>query len=95
MVANDQSFPDGLGFRCPVIDGAHSKYELRDSDVVRFRNLPPDRRGFCSLIETDENIFRLPMLATVELVEVEQPGTWQANGYTVERRCFTVEVCWG
>ena len=52
---------------------------------------PADGQGCHSLVETDASVFRLPMLASVVLVEVSEPGAWEANGHTVARRCFTVQ----
>mmetsp|Transcript_35013 Transcript_35013/g.57941 ORF Transcript_35013/g.57941 Transcript_35013/m.57941 type:complete len:396 (-) Transcript_35013:172-1359(-) len=92
MVANQSSFPDGNGFRCPVNERGEVRYELRDSDIVRFISSAPDRSGSHSLVETDLNVFRLPPLALVRLERTENCGEWRANGHLVQRRCYTVSV---
>ena len=95
MAANGNSFPDDRGFRCPVNERGVVRYELRDSDVVRLRSRPADGSGCRALVATDEEVFRLPLLARVTLESVEPPGAWRANGVAVQRWLFTVVVDYG
>ena len=71
------------------------RYELRDSDVVRLRSRPADRSGCRALVATDEDVYRLPFLASVTLERVDPPGSWRANGFAVQRRLFTVVFDYG
>jgi len=95
MSANGNSFADDRGFRCPVNERGVVRYELRESDVVRLRSRRADRSGCRALVATDEDVFRLPPLASVRLERVDPPGAWRANGFAVQRRLFTVVVEYG
>jgi hypothetical protein len=94
MAANGNSFPDGRGFRVPFTDKLGTvSYELANSDLVRFIAAPSDVSACRSLLPCDEDIFRLPPLATVTLLRILEAREWEAvEGTPVERRCYEVGV---
>ncbi len=102
MRANDNCFPDGAGYRAPVnrSDGGglgaqvRVRYDLRDSDIVRFVNAQTDHLGTRrSLVLVDDDTYRLPPFSLVTLVGIHEPGEWCAHrGVPVAKRCFDVTV---
>lgn len=84
------------GFCMPVNIEGHVEYQQQDSDIVCFLSLPCSSRGFHSLVPTaqteDEVEYDLPPLSTVTLERVDDPGSWQAFGITVNRRLLVVTV---
>ena len=100
-------FPDVRGMRVEKlveIDPAEVwEFELQDSDIVEFISLPPDRRGYHSLVQdsflesedADQFGWSAPLLSSVRLLHVRDAGEWCVRGLYVERRCYTVTVSFG
>jgi hypothetical protein len=57
---------------------------VADTDVVCFHSRPPAHGACRSLLGVDEGIYRLPPFATVTLVAVHEPGTWEPRWVTEE-----------
>ena len=84
------------GFCTPVNNQGRIEYQPQASAVVCFSSLAADPSGFHSLLPTaltdEEMEYDLPPLSTITLRRVDEPGTWQAYGITVNQRLLTVEV---
>lgn len=95
------------GFSAPIIDvkgrSDDVQYQPQDSDVVCFVSRQADGSGFHSLVRTastkHERQYDLPPLATITLLNVQEPHTWltafeadQGPNFYVNRRLYTVAV---
>ena len=80
------------GYHTRVQTGTEVTYELQKGDVVCFRSAPADADGYHSLIQTKEDRYELPPLATVTLERVQPPGEWEVCGQRVRQRLLTMSV---
>ena len=81
-------------------------YELQHSDILEVVSAPPDRSGYHALVhdffEDEEDVERgdqhgwtMPVLSSVTLLRVREPGEWSVRGLSVQRRCYTVSFSFG
>ena len=84
------------GFCTPVNNQGRIEYHPQETAVVRFCSAAADRAGAHSLVPTalteEEMEYDLPPLSRITLQRVDEAGSWQAYGVTVNQRLLTVSV---